>query len=490
MTHSHDDLAGAFEAVQAELNQDMRTEAGSAFVGLISAYFATTAARHDPVSTSVSAAALADRFAEPLPRQGQPLHAVLARVAGQIIPDCNKLMDPRYMGHQVSAPLPAAVWADALVSALNQSEAVWEMSPVTTVIETQVVRWMADLAGLGPAAGGTLTSGGTEATFAGLLAARHASNPDAWKRGVGETPLTVICGEHAHYGVARAVGELGIGTDQIVVIPSRDFRMDVSVLEDELARAATERRRVCAVVATAGTTATGSFDDISAIGDLCEQHGVWLHVDGAHGASALLSARHRHRLDGLSHARSLAWDPHKMMLMPLAAGVVLVRHEQDLEAAFSQRAPYLFHAGADGRNWDQGLRTFQCSRRADALKIWIALQRYGADAIGLLYDRLCQSARTLYEQILERADFAAMHEPESNILCFRYRGDGTVSDAALDDINLRIRTELNRGGAGWITTTVLNGRRVLRATLMNPRTTAGDTADVLAALAALGTRDS
>jgi L-2,4-diaminobutyrate decarboxylase len=221
---------------------------------------------------------------------------------------------------------------------------------------------------------------------------------------------------------------------------------------------------------------------------MCEQRGLWLHVDGAHGASALLSARHRHRLAGLERARSLAWDPHKMMLMPLSASVILVRDEHDLEAAFSQRAPYLFHARDGSRNWDQGLRTFQCSRRIDAFKVWIALQRYGAEAIGLLYDHLCDTARTLHDLIAERPDFETLHEPESNILCFRYVAGGGLAPAALDDLNLRLREAFNRGGSGWITTTVLGGRRVLRVTVMNPRTTPGDLQRLLEGLAALGGR--
>ncbi|MDO8836142.1 MAG: pyridoxal-dependent decarboxylase [Vicinamibacterales bacterium] len=478
----------ALAAVHAALDADSSAAAGTAFAALVADYLAATAARAEPVFTAHTPAELAARFDEPLPEDGRPLADVLARVARDILPDCNRLMDPRYMGHQVSAPLPAAIWAEALTGALNQSGAVWEMSPVGTVIETQVIRWMSDLAGLGPDAGGTFTSGGTEATFAGLLAARHAVCPDAWRRGVGDEPPVVVCGEHAHYGVARAVGELGIGTDNIVSIPSGPLAMNVDALERELVALGSAGRRVMAVVATAGSTATGTFDDLVAIGRLCDQRGLWLHIDGAHGASALLSARHRHRLDGIQRARSVAWDPHKMMLMPLSASVVLVRHEQDLESAFSQRAPYLFHAGNGSRNWDQGLRTFQCSRRIDAFKVWIALQRYGAEAIGALYDQLCDTAAALHEMLSARPDFETFHEPESNILCFRYVGTGSWPAAELDARNLDLRAAYNQSGQGWITTTVLNGRRVLRVTLMNPRTTTADLQALIDGLAGFGRR--
>jgi L-2,4-diaminobutyrate decarboxylase len=461
-------------SVLSDIERDAGLEVAEAFARVVARYFASTRDGGGPVSTPLTAEELARRFDEPLPPDAQSVEAVLARLERDVLPDCNRLTHPRSMGHQVSAPLPVAVWTEALTAAVNQSGAVWEMSPVGTVIETQVVRWMCDLAGFGPEAGGTFTSGGTEATFAGLLAARQAVIPDVWTRGVGANPPVVVCGEHAHYGVARAVGELGLGSDHIVVIPSAGFRMDVGALERELTRLGRDGRPVMAVVATAGTTATGSFDDLEAIGSLCERHGIWLHVDGAHGASALFSPTHRHRLAGIHRARSIAWDPHKMMLMPLTASVVLVRDEADLEAAFSQRAPYLFHANHGERSWDQGLRSFTCSRRIDALKVWVALQRHGASGLAALYDHLCDNARTLHALLASRADFSVLHEPESNILCFRYVGDGTLTDDRLDAVNLQAREQYNRAGTGWITTTMLGGRRVLRVTLMNPRTTGVD----------------
>jgi L-2,4-diaminobutyrate decarboxylase len=478
----------SLQQLLADLERDTGADVALAFAALVVDYFAETRSGAGPVSTARSPSDLASRFDEPMPQLGHALDEVLVRLEHDVLPDCNRLTHPRSMGHQVSAPLPVAVWTEALTAALNQSGAVWEMSPVGTIIETQVMRWMCALAGYGPEAGGTFTSGGTEATFAGLLAARQAARPEAWTRGVGANPPAVVCGEHAHYGVARAIGELGLGTDHAVAVPSRDFHMDAAALERTLDGLHVAGRPVMAVVATAGTTATGSFDDLETIGRLCEDRGLWLHVDGAHGASALFSSAHRSRVDGIHRARSIAWDPHKMMLMPLTASVVLVQDEGDLEAAFSQHAPYLFHARSGERNWDQGLRSFTCSRRIDALKVWVAIQRYGAAGLGALYDHLCATARVFHEAILDRPLFIALHAPESNILCFRYVGDGSLRDDRLDAFNLELRTAYNREGDGWITSTVLGGRRVLRATLMNPRTTAVDLARVLDGLETLGAR--
>jgi L-2,4-diaminobutyrate decarboxylase len=449
------------------LESDMSLEAGGPFLKVAADYFARTRTGEGPVSTPRDQTEIAARFDEPIPMGMRPLADMVARIARDVMPDVNQLMHPMAMGHQVSAPLASAVWADVVISAINNSQAVWEMSPVSTVLEERVIGWMAGLAGYGPNAAGTMTSGGTEATFTAMLAARAAWRPDAWARGMGSGPMPVLLhGEHAHYAVSRAAGAMGLGTDNCVVIPSREFRMDVEALGRELERLHREKREVLAVVATAGSTATGSFDDLEAIGVLCERFGVWLHIDGAHGASALLSAKHRHRVAGIHRARTIAWDPHKMMLLPLSAGMLLARDGRDLAAAFTQKAPYLFHGadGAEALSPDLGTRSFQCSRRADVLKVWVALQRLGADGIGVLYDHLCGVTRSLYEMMKERADvFEMVHEPESNILCWRMRG---VSDEGLREI----RERYNRSGVGWITTTVLEGQRVLRVTVMNPRT--------------------
>jgi len=461
----------------------MSAESAARFTDLVVEHLASTRAGDGPVSTSLSSEQIAARFDEPLPLEGASLESVVGRLRDEVLADCNRLTHPRAVGHQVSAPLPAAIWTESIIGALNQSVAVAEMSPTATVLEHRVIRWMCDLVGYQAGAGGTLTSGGTEATFTALLAARAAAIPDVWTNGVGANPPVVICGVHTHYAVSRAVGELGIGMRNVIVVPTRDWAMNTDALAEVLDRLDDDGRPVMAVVATAGTTATGSFDDLQTIGALCDAHGVWLHVDAAHGGSALLSQRHRSRLRGIEHARSIAWDPHKMMLLPLAAGLLLVRDERVLESAFSQRAPYLFHGGDGERVWDQGVRSFQCSRRADVIKLWVALQRYGANGIGALYDRLCDVTMAMHDMLVAHPSFAVLHVPTSNILCFRYVGDGSLDDEALDVVNRELRERYNRSGAGWITATELDGRRVLRVTIMNPRTSEHHVREIVEGLA-------
>ena len=177
--------------VLAAILDDARAEAALPFTALAAAYFAEAGAGCGPVSAARPPAELAARFTEPLPRRGRPLADVAARLARDVVADANRLSHPMSLGHQVAAPLPAAVWTENVVAALNQSVAVQEMSPTATPVELQVVRWMCDLAGFGPGAGGTFTSGGTEATFAALLAARSRAVPDVWTACLTRWPVAL-----------------------------------------------------------------------------------------------------------------------------------------------------------------------------------------------------------------------------------------------------------------------------------------------------------
>jgi glutamate/tyrosine decarboxylase-like PLP-dependent enzyme len=458
--------------VIATLEGDASADAAAQVIALATRYFEATRRGEGPVSSGRSPNEIAARFDGPMPEQGTDLATIVARIERDILADANRLAHPMYMGHQVSFPLSTAVWTDAVISALNQSVAVEEMSPTLTSLEHRVIRWMCDAVSFPAGSGGTLTSGGTEATFTALLAARAAALPDSWMNGITEPRPVVLCGEHTHYAVTRAVAELGLGMRSAIVIPSTNFRMDVGALEREIGRLRERQIPIMAVVATAGHTATGSIDDLDAIGALCDGEAIWLHIDGAHGATAVMSDRHRHRVRGMERARSIAWDPHKMMLLPLPAGMLLVRSERELQAAFAQRAPYLFHGEDDAaRVRDQGVRSFQCSRRADVLKLWVVLQRLGRRGIAALHDHLCDLAVQVREELAMHSEFELLHEPDSNILCFRYVGEKQADDETLDAINREIRERYNKSGAGWITATLLGGRRVLRVTMMNPRST-------------------
>jgi L-2,4-diaminobutyrate decarboxylase len=266
----------------------------------------------------------------------------------------------------------------------------------------------------------------------------------------GKRPV-VVTSSDAHYSVARAAAIMGI--DHVVKIETDDqHRMSVDALQRALGP------NVLAVVATAGSTATGAFDDLEKVREVTGD--TWLHVDAAHGASVLLSERLKHLVRGLEHADSFSWDPHKMLWMPLSLGAILVRDGQWLRRAFEADAPYLFHAEREADNI--GAVTIQCSKRADAIKLWLTLKLFGTEPFTAALEKVTDITRYLYDRVVASSDFEAMHEPDFNIFCFRFKGS--------DEQNLDLRERLIRSGDAWITSTVLKGRRVLRVTMINPRT--------------------
>jgi L-2,4-diaminobutyrate decarboxylase len=369
-----------------------------------------------------------------------------------------QLHHPSYMGHQVCPPMLDAAVADLLISFTNNSTAVWEMSPIGTVIEKEVVRWLAGLAGYPETSEGTAVSGGSAANLTGLLAARARWNADA--SNVGKRAV-IVTSRDAHYSIARAAAIMGIPSADVLKVATDDaHRIDVDGLEETLA--AVEARddvSVLAIVATAGSTATGAFDRVDEIALLRDRFRTWLHVDAAHGASVLLSAPLAHLVRGLERADSFSWDPHKMMWMPLSLGTILVRDGIWLRRAFEADAPYLFNAGSD----NLGEMTIQCSKRADAIKLWLLLRSRGTAPIVDALERVTALTRYLYERLVESDDFEPVHEPDLNILCFRRKGFD-------DEQTAELRERLIRSGRAWITTTILRGERVLRVTMMNPRT--------------------
>jgi L-2,4-diaminobutyrate decarboxylase len=391
-------------------------------------------------------------------------------LARLVVRYANQLHHPMYMGHQVCPPFLDAASADLMISILNQSTAVWEMSPIATPIEKEIVRWLSGLAGYPESSEGTAVSGGSAANLTGLLAARARFQADA--RTMTKRPV-ILTSEDAHYSIARAAAVMGVPAVDVLKVPTGEgHRMDVDALEEALAAVeAREDAAALAIVATAGTTATGAFDRLDEIALVRDRYRTWLHVDAAHGASVLLSDSLRHLVAGLERADSFSCDPHKMMWMPLSLGTVLVRDGRWLRRAFEADAPYLFHAGSE----NIGEMTLQCSKRADAIKLWLVLRTRGAAPIAQTIERVTALTRFLHDRLAASEDFEPVHEPSLNILCFRRRGFD-------DEQTADLRARLIRSGRAWITTTVLRGERVLRVTMMNPRTTEAHVEALLDAL--------
>jgi len=413
------------------------------------------------------------RLAAKIVRQGakKPELAVLVR---EIQKASLHLSHPRYAAQQVAAPIPAAALVESVVAAMNQSLAVWEMSPIATAIDRDLMAGMKRLFGYPRRAEGSLVPGGAFANLTALLAARDALEPGASRS--GKARIALIVGAQAHYSVARAAAILGLGSDAVFPVPlNLEFCTDVARTHDVFAAARKSGFRKFILIGSAGSTSTGSFDNIAALRQIATEYRAWLHIDAAHGAGLAFSHRFRSRLRGIDLADSITFDPHKMMFMPLSAGGVLVRNGAQLTQSLKEQAPYLF---GPKRRWpDLGRLTIACSQRFDALKIWLIWRVYGQQVWDALTTHVCDVSRAAFHHCSQSELLKPAHEPHANILCFQLRRQHKGSDS--DRQHWAIKEELNESGFGYISSTVLDSRRVLRLVVMNPRTTVADVHAIL-----------
>lgn len=387
------------------------------------------------------------------------------------------LNHPRYMAQQVAAPIPAAALVESTVAALNQSIAVLRMSPAGTLVDRALMDRFKRLFGFGATAEGSLVPGGSFANLTALLAARAALDPEAWERGGAR--VAIIAGAQTHYSITRAAGILGLGSRAVFPIPvDAAYRTDPAGAPKAFRAARRAGFRKFILVGTCGSTSTGSCDDLAALAAIARREGAWLHVDAAHGGGFAFSRRLRRKLRGIERADSFAFDPHKTLFMPLAAGAVLTRRGEDLRRAFTQHAPYLFRGGARPIAPNVGEFTIACSQRFDALKIWLTWQAYGGALWGRLIEGACDATLAAYEYCRNSAVLEPIHQPDCNIFCFRLRR-GPSAGAAADRLHASLEDAVNASGRGYISSTVLDGRRVLRIVVLNPRTTAADTVAVM-----------
>ncbi len=396
----------------------------------------------------------------------------LAPFIARVLDGSNHLHHPRYVGHQVSAPLPLASLCDFVSSLLNNGMAVHEMGPAATAMETSVLRWMAGQLGLPGSAGGVLTSGGSVGNLTALLAARQArAGFDAWNEGASAgPPLTVLVAETAHYCLARSTRVMGWGAGGLTPVPvDSRFRLRPEALEEALAAATRAGRRPIAVVASAGSTATGAFDPLDAVADFCQRHGLWFHVDGAHGAAAAISPTFRHQVKGIERADSVVWDAHKMMMMPALVTAVLFRDGSRSFEAFAQEASYLY--GPDTRRWsDVGMRTLECTKEMMALKLYTCLSLLGTRLFSDYVTATFELSRRFAERLRASGDFEVPVSPDCNILCFRHTPKG-LPTSELDALQSRLRQRLITQGDFYLVQTTLPTGVHLRTTLINPLTT-------------------
>jgi L-2,4-diaminobutyrate decarboxylase len=405
----------------------------------------------------------------------------------------HNLHHPHYIGHQVAAPVPIAGLWDALGSITNQAMAVYDMGPWATAAEWALVDELGRRIGWAEGMySGLVTHGGSLANLTALLTARNVALADSWRQGMlsSERQPVLVAQADAHYSVARTAGILGLGTQQVkrVGLDARR-RMDPQKLDDLLGDLKRRGHPIIAVSACACSTPIGAFDPLAEVADVCRRHDVWLHVDAAHGGAACLSPRYRHLVAGLERADSLIWDAHKMLFVPALCAFVFYRDGNNRFDAFQQDAPYLFDPTAPGlADFDSGLRTVECTKRAAAFGLWGAWSLFGPQFFTDLVETTFDLGRSFYEKLRAEPDFLPLHEPQCNIVVFRHV-PAKLRDAPADALGryqLDLRRKLIESGQFYIVSTQIDGVGALRVTIINPLTTAGHLDELLNAIREAG----
>lgn len=419
---------------------------------------------------------------EPVPRTGQGADAVYESFVRDVLPYNTGNVHPRFWGWVQSNGTPLGVLADMLASGMNPHMAGFNAAP--TLVEEQVLRWMAELMGMPSSTTGLLTSGGSMANLLGLAVGRHACTGfDLREEGLRHgQPLRVYGSTETHSWLKKSVDLLGMGTAGLRVVGvDGQYRMNVAELRAAIREDRAAGYRPVCVVATAGTVNTGATDDLSAIADLCTEEQIWFHVDGAFGALAYWSESLRPALRGMERADSLAFDLHKWGYMPYEVGCVLVRDGEKHRAAFATGASYLTAMdrgpAAGGLRFTE--RGFELTRGFKALKVWMSLKAQGVDAITRLIEQNVEQVRYLAALIEASPELELAAEVPLNVVCFRYRG-------ASDEQNKEILVRLQERGIAVPSGTTLQGRFALRVANVNHRSRREDFDVLVTAVVEIG----
>ncbi|MFJ9346769.1 lysine decarboxylase DesA [Streptomyces sp. NPDC101237] len=429
--------------------------------------------------TGITADALApvlDRI--DLDRPLRDTTAVLDELEDVYLRDAVYFHHPRYLAHLNCPVVIPAVLGEAVLSAVNSSLDTWDQSAGGTLIERKLIDWTTARTGLGEAADGVFTSGGTQSNLQALLLAREESKTDS------PAKLRVFASEASHFSVQKSAKLLGLGQDAVVCVPvGQDKRMQTVALARELERCASDGLVPMAVVATAGTTDFGSIDPLPEIAELCEQYGTWMHVDAAYGCGLLASLKHRDRIAGIERADSVTVDYHKSFFQPVSSSALLVRDAATLRHA-TYHAEYLNPRRTIAeRIPNQVDKSLQTTRRFDALKLWMTLRTMGADGIGQLFDEVCDLAAEGWRLLAADPRFDVVVEPSLSTLVFRYIPAAVTDPAEIDRANLYARKALFASGDAVVAGTKVGARHYLKFTLLNPETTTADITAVLALIA-------
>jgi aromatic-L-amino-acid decarboxylase len=443
-----------------EFSRERMREIGYRVVDRIVEHLATLPRQR--VGTKGDPAVLLKALSEPVPEQGMEFEAVLDQVEREVLANTMHVNHPRFFAYVPGPGNYVGAMADALISGYNVFAGTWISGSGPAAVELTVLEWLREMCGLPAGAGGVFVSGGTLANLTGLTVARHVKIPGRLEA------ATVYFSDQAHSSLEKALRTIGLPAENHRKLPSDPaYRLPVGELARSIAQDRAAGKYPFCIIASAGTTNTGAIDPLPELAALCRREGLWLHVDGAYGAAAVIAPRGRELLAGLELADSLSLDPHKWLFQPYEIGCVLVRDREHLRNTFKILPEYLKDTQQHSEEFNFTDYGIQLSRNFRALKLWMSIKVFGLAAFRAALERGFSQGEFTEACLRAMPGWEIVTPAQMGIVCFRY--------SALDDeAHLRLVQTLLEDGFALITSTILRGRTVLRTCTINPRTTEAD----------------
>lgn len=416
-----------------------------------------------------------DQLPASAPEEGEPLEEIIRDFERIIVPNVTHWNHPRFLSFFSISSAPVSVLAETYSAALNVQHMLWKSGPAATELEVLTLDWLRQWLGLRERWFGEIFDTASVSTLHALAAARQQADPGCREEGM-RPGLTAYCSVHAHSSIDKACMMLGIGHRNLRKIAcDGEFRMKPEALAAAIAEDRAAGRVPFCVVASTGTTGVTSVDPVPAIARICRSEGVWLHVDGAYGASAAIAPEYRHVLEGVDEADSLVINPHKWLLTTMDLSVLYTRHPDVLKRAFSLTPSYL--------EYDENPRLVNLmdyglplGRRFRSLKLWFVMRYYGHQRMAAMITEQCAWARALAGLIAGDARFEVVAPVTMSLVCFRLRGS--------DEANMKLIGAINDSGFAFLSQATLEGRTIIRLAIGNFQTTWSDLLEVWARIQA------
>jgi len=390
-----------------------------------------------------------------------------------IMPGVTHWQHPMFFAYFPANSSPASVIAEMITATLGLQCMLWETSPSATELEQRMMEWLRDMLGLPQQFTGVIQDTASISTLSALLVARErGSRFEAMKRGMhGSTRMAVYCSSESHSSVDKAVRVIGIGHENLRKIAvDENFAMRPEDLERQILEDLALGITPIAVVATIGTTGCGAVDPITAIGEICGRHGIWLHVDAAYAGTALILPEMRWSIEGINHVDSLVTNPHKWLPVNFDCSTLFVRDPESLQRTFEIYPEYL-KTSRDGQVQDFRNFGIQLGRRFRALKLWMVIRSYGVTGLQNLIRNHIQFANEACQELASQPDFEVLAPCHFALVTFRYHPKDIDDEEGLNQLNRKLLDKINSSGKLYMTHTVLSGCYTLRLSIGQTTTT-------------------